>query len=118
MGITQKKGDISLVHAISDFTEMGYYVSIPITESAQYDLIVDDKSNIYKVQVKYSTNGMVDLRRIHSNSTGYQIKLYEENAFNWLYVYVPGDGSYLIKGVFSNIRSIKVKERYRINLDS
>lgn len=116
MGTTQEKGDIGLAHAISDFTEMGYYVSIPITESAQYDLIVDNKAKLCKVQVKYSTSGMVDLRRIHSNSNGYQIKLYEENAFDLLYVYVPGNGSYLIDVQFIDKNSIKVKEKYKIKL--
>lgn len=41
MRLTQRKGDLATTQAISTFTRMGFDVSIPVTESAQYDLIVD-----------------------------------------------------------------------------
>jgi hypothetical protein len=54
---------------------MGFDVSIPLTESASYDLIVDDGTSLYRVQCKFSSTPDVDLRRIHSNGTGYVTKL-------------------------------------------
>src|SRR5581483_7375598 len=73
---TQRKGDIATSRAIAVFTAMGYDVSIPLTESAAYDLVVDDGSRLERVQCKYVSvsRNQVDLRRIHSNSTGYVVK--------------------------------------------
>jgi PD-(D/E)XK endonuclease len=42
MRTTQRKGDIATSRAIAAFTAIGYDVSIPLTESAAYDLVVDD----------------------------------------------------------------------------
>src|SRR5690348_11910182 len=36
------KGDLATARAIARFTGMGFDVSIPLTESAAYDLVVDD----------------------------------------------------------------------------
>lgn len=76
---------------------MGYDVLLPITESAEYDLAVDTPEGIFRVQCKYLGEGRkeVDLRRIHSNSQGYVVKLYGHQAYDWLYVYSPSRGEYL-----------------------
>jgi PD-(D/E)XK endonuclease len=42
MRATQRKGDIATARAVATFTEMGFDVAIPLTESAAYDLVVDD----------------------------------------------------------------------------
>jgi hypothetical protein len=67
---TQRKGDIATSQAIATFTAMGYDVAIPLTESAAYDLIIDDGAALFRVQCKYSASREVDLRRIHSNARG------------------------------------------------
>lgn len=89
MGITQFKGDVALARAIFLFTDMGYTLSLPITESAEYDLIVDDSQGLHRVQVKSCSTASVDLRKIHSNSSGYVVKTYSTNSYDWLYVYNP-----------------------------
>lgn len=96
---TQKKGDLALSKAIYDFTELGYDVSLPITESASYDLIVDDGCGVWRVQAKFlgETVPYVDMRKIHSNSTGYVVKKYKENDYDWLYVYKQNVASYVAK---------------------
>jgi hypothetical protein len=40
MRATQRKSDIATARAVATFTHMGCDVSIPLTESAFYDLIV------------------------------------------------------------------------------
>jgi hypothetical protein len=65
---------------------MGFDVSIPLTESAPYDLIVDDGTSLYRVQCKFSSTPDVDLRRIHSNGTGYVMKRVAPHAYDWLCV--------------------------------
>lgn len=94
---TQRKGDIAVTQAIATFTKEGYDVSIPLTESAAYDLIVERDGIIKRVQVKYSTSGEVDLRRIHSNSNGYVVKKPRKGAFDWLYVFkASSEEEYLV----------------------
>jgi PD-(D/E)XK endonuclease len=53
MRATQRKGDIATARAIARFTAMGYDVAIPLTESAAYDLIVDDGERLVRVQCKF-----------------------------------------------------------------
>lgn len=94
---TQRKGDIAVAQAIATFTRMGWDVSVPLTESALYDLVVDTGDGLVRVQCKFSCNLDVDLRRIHSNSKGYVIKPNTPNGFDWLYVLRPDGAQYLVK---------------------
>lgn len=110
---TQRKGDIALAKAISTFTEMEYDVSIPITESAAYDLIVDGGTGLWRVQVKYCTGKQVDLRRVHTNAKGYVVKKYEEKSYDWLYVYSPNNGEYLIMSCHIG-STINLKDEYKL----
>ena len=48
---SKKQGDIGLGCAIGWFTKNNYTVSVPLTDSQDYDLIVDDGSPL-RVQVK------------------------------------------------------------------
>jgi PD-(D/E)XK endonuclease len=114
MRTTQRKGDIATTQAIATFTWMGYDVSIPVTESAAYDLIVDTSKTIVRVQVKYTSTGEVDLRRIHSNSDGYVVKKNKANDYDWLYIYFSKDAEYLVKECLEGRRSIKPLEKHRI----
>ncbi|NBS70149.1 hypothetical protein EBT31_14740, partial [bacterium] len=109
--ITQKKGDLAVSRAIFAFTKKGFDVSLPVTESAAYDLIVDDGSKLYRVQVRYSSSGEVDLRRIHSNSQGYVIKKVSETVYDWLYVLTSDEKEYLIRSCYIGRRSVKVTEK-------
>lgn len=112
---TQRKGDSAVALAIATFTAMGYDVSIPLTESAAYDLVVDVGGSIYRVQVRYTSTDEVDLRRIHSNSKGYVVKKCKENSYDWLYI-LNGEGKqYLIKECLSGRRSIKPSFQYQLN---
>lgn len=53
---TRKQGDVGLGDAISFFTSRGHSVSIPLTESQRYDIVVDDGETLYRVEVKTSRN--------------------------------------------------------------
>lgn len=108
---TQRKGDIGVTRAIFIFTEAGYDVALPITESAPYDLIVDDGTGLYRVQARYSSSREVSLRRIHSNSTGYVVKKTKENAYDWLFVYHEGR-DYLIRQCLVGRATITVQQEH------
>ena len=116
MRVTQRKGDIATARAIATFTAMGYDVSIPLTESAAYDLIVDDARELARVQCKFSDNRrrQVDLRRIHSNSAGYVVKPTLEGSYDWLYILDGNNSEYLIKACLADRRSITLREADRL----
>ena len=111
---TQRKGDTAVAQAIATFTRLGYDVSLPLTESAAYDLIVDENGILRKVQVRYCSTVEVDLRRIHSNSKGYVVKKTREDAYDCLYSFYHGKGEYLIKECLVGRRSIKPVVQYQL----
>lgn len=117
MRATQRKGDIAVSRAIARFTDMGYDVALPFTESAPYDLIIDTSEKLIRVQVRYCSVREVALRRIHSNSKGYVVKKTKEGAYDWLYIFKSTGEEYLIKQCLANRNSIVPTEEYRIGVD-
>ncbi len=111
MRITQRKGDMAVAQAIATFTKMGFDVLIPLTESAAYDLVVDENEHLKRVQIRFSSSDCVELRRIHSNSQGYVIKKTKENAYDWLFVLREDGRQYLIKQCFAGRRSVKPTDK-------
>lgn len=91
---------------------MGYDVSIPLTESAAYDLIVDDGRELARVQCKFANDRrrQVDLRRIHANSAGYVVKRTTEGSYDWLFVLDGENAEYLIKKCFADRRSVTLRD--------
>jgi hypothetical protein len=112
MRTTQRKGDIAVAQAVSTFTKLGWDVSLPLTESASYDLVIDVESKLKRVQVKYTSVKDVDLRRIHSNSKGYVVKKSKENSYDWLYVLDKDGNEYLFKVCLCERRSVSLQEKY------
>ena len=106
MRSTQRKGDYAATRAIASLTRFGFDVSIPITESASYDLIAEKDGVVKRVQVRYTSNKEVDLRRIHSNSRGYIVKKTVVNSYDWLYVLNSIDNEYLFQRCFHERRSV------------
>jgi hypothetical protein len=113
MRSTQRKGDRAAAQAIATFTALGYDVSIPLTESAAYDLVVDDGDLLRRVQCKFASGREVDLRRIHSNSHGYVVKTVNPRAYDWLYVLRADGHEFLLKKCHAGRRSVtpRVDER-------
>ena len=107
---TQRKGDIALTQAVAKFTTIGYDVSLPITESAPYDMIVDTGANLIRVQVKYTSRDEIDLRKIHSNAQGYVVKKSKEAEYDWLFVYHEDGSSYLIEECLSDRSTISTSK--------
>lgn len=73
---SKKQGDAGLGAAIGYFTYLGYGVLVPLTDSQEYDLIVDDGDRFIRVQVKTATKKAksggwkVGLRTIGGNRSG------------------------------------------------
>jgi len=114
MRTTQRKGDYAVARAIAAFTKASMDVSLPLTESAAYDIVVDNNGCLYRVQVRYVSGREVELRRIHSNSRGYIVKKTNENAYDWLYILNSSDEEFLIKKCLSGRRSIRTQDIHKI----
>ena len=111
---TQRKGDAAVAQAIATFTKLGHDVLIPLTESAAYDIALDYEGVIKRVQVRYSSEKDVELRRIHSNASGYVIKKTKKNAYDWLYVLKSDGKEYLIKECLDGRRSVRPRPEHII----
>lgn len=83
-----------------------------MTESAAYDLVVDDGEELVRVQCKFANDPrrQVDLRRIHSNSAGYVVKRAEEDSYDWLFVLDGANAEYLIKKCLAGRRSVTLRD--------
>ena len=51
---SKKQGDVGLGMSIGWFASQGYTVSLPLTDSQDYDLVVEIEGVLRKVQVKTS----------------------------------------------------------------
>jgi hypothetical protein len=51
---SKKQGDAGLGQAIAYFTLKGYDIALPLTDSADWDLIVETENGLQRVQVKTS----------------------------------------------------------------
>ena len=122
---SKKKGDIGLGVAIGYFTEKGYTVSIPLTDSQDYDLIVDIPDvGIKRVQIKtteYKTkHGIytINLSVKGGNRSFNTIKKFNWKNSDYLFVYTCDKRKFFIptwetmpKGAM-NLG--KDKEKYRV----
>lgn len=99
---SKKQGDIGMCYAIAYFSKIGYTVSIPITDSQDYDLIVDNGSKLLKVQVKttsYKTTHnifQVQLKTSGGNRSGSTIKTFDKNDSDLLFILTDNSEMYLI----------------------
>jgi hypothetical protein len=102
---TQRKGDRATARAIASFTAMEGDVSIPLTESAAYDLVVGTGGALFRVQCKYISGRQVDLRRIRSNGRGFVVKHPAAGAYDWLYVLNAAGQEFLVQECLSGRRA-------------
>ncbi len=49
---SKQQGDVGLAIAIAWFAKNGYRVSIPLTDSQDYDLVIEVETRFYSVQVR------------------------------------------------------------------
>lgn len=100
---SKKQGDVGMRYAIAYYSRLGWTVSIPITDSQDYDLLVENTdNNILKVQVKtsrYLTEGgtyQVSLKTCGGNKSGQTIKKMDKNYIDLVFVLVDDGSCYSI----------------------
>lgn len=98
---SKKQGDFGLGIAISYYCRHGYTVSIPLTDSQEYDLIVEN-GDLYRVQVKTtafrapSGNFSVNLRTMGGNQKEYWCKKIDKSKVDIIFVVTSDNESYAI----------------------
>jgi hypothetical protein len=112
---SKQQGDIGLGSAISYLTMMGYTVSVPLTDSQDYDLVVDIEGKLNKVQVKTtsqkSSNGYeVELRTLGGNQSWNGVaKFFNSQRVDYLFVVTENGRRFFIPA-----ESIEAKSRVTI----
>ena len=108
---TKKQGDVGLGVAIAYFVEAGATVSIPLTDSQDYDLVIDDGS-LKRVQVKTTTfkapsgHFIASLTVKGGNRSGInKVKLFDSTKVDLVFVLTETNDRYLLP---SNILGTKV----------
>lgn len=104
---TDLKGNIGLTKAISYFTEQGYTVSLPLTDSQCYDLIIEKEGILQTVQARYtgqiapSGSYLCRLQTKNSKKIYYNIK---DTFCDLLFCYCENGDTYLIpvKDIYNN----------------
>lgn len=94
MATLKQKGDLAELMVAADLRRRGYTVAIPFGEDSDYDLVVDRRGNLERVQVKYSTSDgeVITVRcRSHSLTNGRvrSTKRYTTATIDWLAIYDP-----------------------------
>ena len=98
---TKQKGNAGIGAAIAYFTKQGHNVLLPLTDSQDYDIVVDIDGFLNKVQIKYTTqkapsgNYIISLRSI-SGSSGKVYKTVSETDIDYLFCVTDNDNYYLL----------------------
>jgi hypothetical protein len=115
---SKKQGDWGLGRAIAYFTLNEKTVSIPLTESQDYDLIIDEDSSLKKVQVKTSIQisrkthqPIVHLRTCGGNQSFNYVKKFDISKIDYVFVTTEKFGDYLIP-------TLEIKVKNTLTLDS
>lgn len=115
---TKKQGDVGLGQAIAWFTRNSYTVSLPLTDSQDYDLIVDKDSLLHKVQVKtasyknkYGTYEVSLTVKGGNRSGKNKIKLFDKSKVDLLFILTSDNEVYVIPSNEAGTSSINLGDK-------
>jgi|SRR3989344_548611 len=104
------KGSLAVAQCVAKLYKLGYEVLFPMGDRNCYDLVFDNGKRLFKVQVKYagkSSQGdyKAGLRITGGNQSYNYAKKYNDNSFDYLFVYTEDGRSYLMKWKDLKIRN-------------
>jgi hypothetical protein len=126
---TKEIGNLTELQCITGLYALGCDISIPFGNSQKYDLIMDYKGKLYKVQVKHAKDEFTDGEVTHfsfktrwqgHNMTGYTQTSYTKEDIDYFATYHNGK-VYLIpveecSGATKTIRYVPPKNNQRIGI--
>ncbi|QCS44025.1 group I intron-associated PD-(D/E)XK endonuclease [Natrinema versiforme] len=77
-------GDETEARAISELIASGYSVSIPFGDNDKYDLIVDDGTDLYRIQCKTGWSNKPETLRFNTHSQTTKDGTYHEETYHGL----------------------------------
>lgn len=110
--------DYAEVKIASEFMKMWYFVSMPLVGSAPYDIVVDIKWRLLKVQVKSRGRDKNNKINIHLyTSMRWYRRYYEEWDFDLLAVYDKKTEwlAFIYRDEISSFKSISFSMEYPLN---
>lgn len=115
-----KQGNVGIAYAIAYYSKLGYTISIPLTDTQDYDLVVDTGNTLLKVQVKTTTykkeNGIyqLNLKVNGGNRSGIgKAKTFDQNRCDLLFAITEQFDFYSIpRSEISATSSISLGEKY------
>lgn len=117
----KQQGDIGVAMAIAHYTKKGNVVSVPLTDNARYDLVVEVDGYLKRIQVKtssYVIRGMyeVTLRTKGGNMSGVgTVKKISKDECDLLFVYTFDDSCYEFPvEVFDQKSTLLLGKKYEI----
>lgn len=126
---SKKQGDIGMCYAMAYYSRLGYTVSVPVTDSQDYDIIVDTGTKLNKVQVKttkfidkskISKPYVVSIKTCGGNKSGNTMKTFSQNSSDLLFVMTDSGTFYEIPkaNIESNtvVTLNKSMDKYKIHI--
>jgi len=110
---SKKQGDVGLGIAIGWFSVQGCTVCVPLTDSQEYDLVIDD-GTLKKVQVRtsrYKRSGssyQVEMRTKGGNKTGNTVKFFDSTKVDLVFIVTDDGRKFLIPSHECPNRSVTV----------
>ena len=100
---SKKQGDIGMCYAMTYYAKLGWTISVPVTDSQDYDLLVDNGNRLFKVQVKTtkckanSGNYTASLTTNGGNRSGTgKTKKFDDNSSDLLFILTDAGDCYSI----------------------
>lgn len=117
---SKKQGDVGLAIAIAWFAEAGYNISIPLTDSQDYDLVIEHEMNFSSVQIRTTYhknpkgNYRANLRVMGGNRSGSgKVKKFDPNRVHFLFIITENKDKYFIPCKhLMLVNSITLSEKY------
>lgn len=124
---TRYQGNAGLGAAIAYYTMIGYDVSLPLTDSTYYDLIIDDGDRLYKVQCKTASykspygSYVVTMATQGGNQSYNYVKAFDASRLDFVFILTSDGRWYNIPSEAANV-STKLtlsedKDKYIVNGD-
>ena len=89
MAETKEKGDVGLVKVIADLTMKGATIFLPLSEHMPFDLIAYKDGKCYRIQAKYTMNGVVRNKRAWVSCKKNHSRNYASDDFDYYGLYLP-----------------------------
>lgn len=97
------QGNLGLAKAINYFVSHQIPVSIPLNDTQKYDLVADFNGKLQRISVKTSRNTTtggksysVQLRNTGGSSGKNNVRLFDEETVDYLFIYTADNKTYLI----------------------